>query len=93
MTSSDELVHVHLQAWNECEAAGENYLNTYAAMRSDDEDDEVEEPEGELFNAEEHPVVHAHQTTLKVRISLRSAALHVTMVILKQCSSERSDEH
>lgn len=85
MASSDQLIHLHLQAWNECEAAGENYLNIYAAMISDDEDDDMEEPEGELFSAKEHPVVHAHQMLLKVSKSLRPAALHVTMGILRQC--------
>ena len=56
MAGSNQLVHLHLQAWNECEAAGENYLNTYAAMRSDDDDSEMEGPEGELFSAKEHPM-------------------------------------
>ncbi len=72
-------LHMMLQAWNECETAGNNYLNTYATLSSDDED-MAEDPSstegtsaklssGDLstaLNLVQHPLVHAEQLLLKV---------------------------
>ena len=45
-----QATHLHLQAWNESEAARENNLNTYAAMRSDgSEKEDIQGTEEELF--------------------------------------------
>lgn len=67
------------QAWNECEAAGNHYLSTYATLTSDDEgineDPSSTEgtsampcPEGHstAFSLIKHPLVDAEQLLLKV---------------------------
>ncbi|CAL5224694.1 g7420 [Coccomyxa viridis] len=78
-----------MEAWNECETAGNNYLNTYATLSSDDED-MAEDPSstegtsaklspGDLstaLNLVQHPLVHAEQLLLKGEIDAFLETLH-----------------
>ncbi len=84
------------QAWNECETAGNNYLNTYATLSSEDEDMEEDAPSTEgtppqpctgalptTLNSVQHPLIHAEQLLLKVgqACHIECRAVHLVTLI------------